>query len=224
MYDKEYCYNSYIPILIVKNVANRLFLSYMKDELTEQQAQAILKALDETIATGPWEESNFLRVIGKNLREIRDNFAKQLGDDVRGQEKSKTESNLANRIALRAGQQEVFIALYSTEGHNIQAWERILANLPRQMISRPIYADEKDVQYSIKAKENKVNEAYVAIYIDQNDLLTVPADKVPMDKHGRPLLSLKDRSIHLENIIRFVHLSGVYRYSKGRLVKNSHAD
>lgn len=224
MYGEEYCYNSYIPILIVKNVANRLFLYSMKDELTEQQAQTILKALDETIATGPWEESNFLRVIGKNLREIRENFAKQLGGDLRMQEKYKTESNLANRIALRAGQQEVFIALYSTEGTNMQAWERILANLPRQMISRPIYADEKDVQYSIKAKANKANEAYVAIYIDQNDLLTVAQDKIPMDKHGRPLLSLKDRSLNLENIIRFVHLSGVYRYSKGRLVKNSHAD
>jgi intracellular multiplication protein IcmQ len=197
---------------------------YMKDELTEQQAQAILKALDETIATGPWEESNFLRVIGKNLREIRDNFANQLGNGLKAQERLKTESNLANRIALRAGQQEVFIALYSTEGNNLQTWERILANLPRQMISRPIYADEKDAQSSIKVKENKVNEAYVAIYIDQNDILAMHPDKTPVDKLGRPLLSLKDRSLHLDNIIRFVHLSGVYRYSKGRLVKNSHAD
>lgn len=194
----------------------------MKDELTEQQTQAILKALDEAIETGPWEESNFLRVIGKNLRSIRNDFANRIGSDVKEQqEKLKTESHLANRVALRTGQQEVFIGLYSTEGNNLQAWERILANLPRQMISRPIYPNEEDVKYLIKSKENKINEAYVAVYINQNDILEMPPDKIPKDRFGKPLLSLKDRSLSLDNINRFVHLSGVYRYIKGRLVKNS---
>lgn len=195
----------------------------MKDaSSSEEQAQAVLSALDEAIAVGTWDETNFLRVIGKNLREIRDSYVNELG--LNRVNKIKTESNLANRVALRAGQQEVFVALYSSEGNNLQTWERILTNLPRQMISRPIYTDEEDVSYLIKSKENKANEAYVAIYINQKDILPISSDKMMRDKFGKPLMCLKDKSINLENIYRFVHFSGVYYYSKGRLIKNNVLD
>lgn len=187
----------------------------MKDELTPQQADAILKALDDAIDTGPWEESNFLRVIGKNLREIRTNFANQIGVEAPKSIEPVT------RAALRSGQQEVFIALYSSEGNNLQSWERILANLPRYVISRPIYADEADVRFLIKSKENKSNEAYVSVYINQSDILVLPPDKIPLDRFGKTLITLKDRAINLDNINRFVHFSGVYTYTKGRLIKNT---
>lgn len=187
------------------------------NELTEQQANTILEALDEAINTGPWEESNFLRVIGKNLREIRENFAKQLPHH---HEKKASQPYPGKRINLSEEHQEIFISLYSAEGDKLQAWERILANLPRQSISRPIYAEEKDVQSLIKSKENKINEAYVAIYIEKNNILPVAPDKTLLDKFGKPLLILKDRSISLENIHHFVHLSGSYNYFKGRLQKN----
>lgn len=190
----------------------------MKDELSQQQTDAILKALDEAIETGPWEESNFLKVIGKNLREIREGFSNQI--NVSGREKSKITSHLANRIALRSGQQEIFVALYSSDGGNIQSWERILMNLPRQMISRPIYADEEDVKALIRTKENKLNEAYVSMYVSQSDILALSADKTPIDKLGKPLLTLKDKSLILDNINRFVHRAITYQYSQGRLIKN----
>lgn len=191
----------------------------MKDELSEQQTNAILKALDDAIEQGPWEESNFLKVIGKNLREIRDGFANQLNSA--GREKAKITSHLANRIALRSGQQEIFISLYSSDGMNLQSWERIIMNLPKQMISRPIYADEADVKALLRTKENKMNEAYVSIYVNQSDILTLPSDKVPVDRLGKPLLTLKDKSLLLDNVNRFVHTSGSYQYHQGRLIKNS---
>ncbi|GGI89951.1 Dot/Icm secretion system protein IcmQ [Legionella impletisoli] len=188
----------------------------MKDEITEEQSKAILEALDNAINEGPWEESNFLRVIGKNLRQLRDKFSSQtkaLNQD------EKIASNLANRIALRSGQREIFIALYSSTGSNIQSWTHILANLPRQIISRPIYANEQDVKEVIRTKENQNNEGYVAIYINKDDILPTHPDKIPTDKLGKPLLSLKDKAIKVENINRFVHISGVYKYLGGRLVK-----
>ena len=190
----------------------------MKDDLSEQQTDEILKALDEAIEHGPWDESNFLRVIGKNLRTIRDGFSNQM--NAPRQEKSKIATHLANRIALRSGQQEIFIALYSSDGANIQSWERILMNLPRQMISRPIYASEDDIKAIIRTKENKNNEAYVSMYISQADIIQLPADKIPVDKLDKPLLTLKDKSLTLDNINRFVHTSGEYLYSHGRLIKN----
>ena len=125
----------------------------MKDKLSDEQNEAILKALNDAIEKGPWGQSNFLKVIGKNLIEIRDGFLNQLGASSQAQ--LKAESHLANRIALRSGQQEVYVSLYSTDGINLQSWERIVANLPRQMISRPIYADEEDIKAALKIKENK---------------------------------------------------------------------
>jgi intracellular multiplication protein IcmQ len=192
-------------------------IDVMKDKLSDEQNDAILKALNDAIENGPWEKSNFLKIIGKSLVEIRDDFLKQLG--ASSQSQLKTESHLSNRIALRSGQQEVYISLYSSDGANLQSWERIVTNLPKQMISRPIYADEDDVKAIIKTKENKQNDAYVAIYINQSDILSLSPDKSSVDKLGKVLLSLKGNSLNLDNISRFVHLSGVYRYALGRLGK-----
>ncbi|KTD21069.1 Dot/Icm secretion system protein IcmQ [Legionella londiniensis] len=191
----------------------------MKDKLTEQQSREILKALDEAIEEGPWDESNFLRVIGKNLQSIRDKLANYLNDA--NSDNAMHASNLANRVALRSGQQEIFIGLYSTDGSNLASWERIIANLPTQIIARPIYANEQDVKEIIRTKEKKVNEAYVSIYVSQNDILSLPADKMPLDKLGKPLMTLKDKAINIKNINRFVHQSGTYKYEGGRLTKKN---
>ncbi len=187
------------------------------DELTKQQAEAVLKALNNAIEQGPWEESNFLKAIGKNLCSIRDSFVLQ--SDSSGKDSSATRA-YANQIARRHGQQKVYIQIYSSDGMNMHSWEWIVANLPRQMISRPIYADEEDVKAIIKTKENKFNEAYVAFYIiGENDILQVNADKVPIDKLGKPRLFLKDGTLKLVNVDYFVHASGIYHYSQGRLIK-----
>ena len=191
----------------------------MNDELTKQQVDAILKALDDAIQQGPWGTSSFLRVIGKSLLEIREGFAKRV--DASAQQQSNRLSSLANQMALRSAQRKVYIVLYSFEGSNIKTWERIVANLPRQMISRPVYSQEDDAIAFIKTKENKNNEAYIVIYINESDILPMPTDKLPHDKLGKQLLTLKDKSLKLDNIDCFVHQSGVYHYSQGRLVKDS---
>ncbi|KGP62555.1 phosphoesterase [Legionella norrlandica] len=191
----------------------------MKDQLSDEQKEAILKALNDAIEKGPWDKSNFLRAIGKKLVSIRDRFLRRIG--ASSQAKLRAESHLANRIALRSGQQEIYISLYSSDGSNLQSWEKILYSLPRQIISRPIYADEEDVKAILKTKENKQNEAYAAVYINQTDILPLSPDKAPVDKLGKTLLSLKDKSISLDNISRFVHISGVYRYVNGRLTKSN---
>ncbi|MCE0724791.1 MULTISPECIES: Dot/Icm secretion system protein IcmQ [Legionella] len=188
-----------------------------KNTFTKEHNDAILKALDYAIQNGPWDKSNFLRSIGNRLIGIRDGFVKKINE--RSQAQIRSDTHLANRLALRSGQQEVFVSLYSSDGSNLQSWERIIINLPRQMISRPIYANEDQVEALIKSKENKQNEAYVGIFINKTDIINLSADKTLSDKLGSPLLTLKDRSLNVDNISRFVHLSGVYKYSRGRLIK-----
>lgn len=193
----------------------------MKEHLTKEQAMAILKSLDETIDAGPWDKTNFLRVIGKNLRDIRADFVAFM--EQSNLPSGHTEKE-ARRMALRSGLQKIFIGLYTADGENLSAWERILANLPKHIISRPIYSEEKDIQASIKTKENKKNEGYVSIFIDQNDILEMAENKKPVDKLGKTLLSLKNHAIHIDNIHSFVHVSGVYHYENGRLIKQSEAE
>jgi len=190
----------------------------MKDDLNQHQIDEILKALDNMIEEGPWEESNFLKVIGKKISGIREDFVNHINEKHKN---VKAEPHLANRVALRSGQQEIYILLYSSEGGKLQNWERILSNLPQQTTSRPIYADEENVKSVIRSKHNPINDAYVAVYVNQSDLLSVPPDKVPVDKLGNNLLSLKSNTLKLENISRFVHTSGTYEYSGGRLTKSS---
>jgi intracellular multiplication protein IcmQ len=152
------------------------------------------------------------------LRDIRDGLQNYI--ELRKQEQRNLSSYVSNREKLRADQQEVYVSLYSTEGRLIQSWERIVNNLPRQIISRPIYENEEDIITAIKYKENKENEAYVSVYINTSDVLTIHEDKIPKDKLGKKLLVLKDKALELDNITRFVHLSGEYQYLHGRLIKN----
>lgn len=191
----------------------------MSERLTDEQNAEILEALNKAIEEGPWDKSNFLRIIGKNLISIRDNYLARLGASTEVQ--LKAEAHIANQMALRGSQQEIYISLYCFDGTNIQSWERIVANLPRQTISRPIYASEESLKEVLRLKDNKNNEAYVAIYINKDDILTMSPDKTPKDKLGTPLLSIKDKSLNLDNLSRFVHVSGTYQFIKSHLIKMS---
>jgi intracellular multiplication protein IcmQ len=189
----------------------------MKEELNDQQVDQILNALNEAIEKGPWDKTNFLKLLGKNLIEVRDGFLQQLG--TRSDAQVKADTQKASITAERSTRQEVFVSVYCSDGTNIHSWERVVFNLPRQSISRPIYSAEEDIQAAIKAKENKINEAYVGFYINPSDILTLSPDKTAMDKLGKGLLNLKDRSLSLEHLSRFVHQTGVYHMEHGHLVK-----
>lgn len=189
----------------------------MKDKLTEKQTVDILESLDNAIKDGPWEESNFLRAVGKSLQEIRQHYVEHIESNSR-QIKDEEKANLTN--LRRITQKEIFVSLYSSEGDNLQSWERIVANLPKQMVSRPIYGEESEVIQWMKSKPNRSNEAYVSFHVEENDILSLAIDKAQFDKFGKPLLVLKDRALRIENINRFVHTSGTYSLRKGRLIKN----
>ena len=188
----------------------------MNDELSKQEAEDVLKALDDAINKGPWDKSTFLKAIGKKLQEIRYDFASKMNDTGA---KSLTASHLAKRVALRAGQQEVFVSLFCSEGQHIRNWERIVNNLKHQVISRPVYASEEDVKALLRTKENINREAYVGVYINKNELLHPPPDRIPKDKLGNEILTFKDNAFNLDNITNFYHASGVYTFEDGRLVR-----
>lgn len=180
-------------------------------------AKEFLEALDRAIASGSWDETNFVLIIGKKLKEMRDNLAEDI--KVVENDSEFTPDQLAKNLAMKESLQEVFISLYTLDGVKLSSWEQIIVNLRRQMISRPIYATEDEVVAIIKTKEKKINEAYVSIFVKEEDILRLKPDKIQVDKLGQPMLVLKDNSISLDCINYFAHLTGKYRYSRGRLFK-----
>lgn len=190
-------------------------MNFNMDETIRQKSEKLLEALNTAISSGSWDETNFVVIVGKKLRAMRDMLAAQLKEA--DEDPANSPAFLARKMAMQGTLKQVFVGLYSLEGTNLQSWERIIANLRRQMVSRPVYANEADIQAIIKTKEKKINEAYVSIYIDPNDMLDLSTDKVPVDKLGKPMLVLKDSAIHLENIDYFMHVTGKYQYIRGRL-------
>lgn len=187
--------------------------------LSDEQITATLKAFEKALSGEEWESSAFLRVIKKKLEAIEGDFKTLV--DARLAEVEEKESHHHTKRKPAQKQQVAFVLLYSSQGTNIRSWEQILANLPRQIVSRPIYPDEGSVKAAIQAKKNKANHAYTSIFIHEEDVLKLPEDKTPIDKTGVPLITLKDNVLRANQIVRFVHTTGVYTYSKARLIKDS---
>lgn len=188
-------------------------------EITKEDVDKLLQSLNNVVEAGPWAASNFLQAIGKNIKDIRDKFEA----DIRAIEEGRPQGSSASVVKSseeHAGMKEIFIGLYSSDGTNLQSWNRILLNLPRQVVSRPIYEKEVDVREMIRTKENKNNEAYVAMYIKASDIISVEPDKAPIDRLGKPLLMLLDRAVDLNNVHYVVHRNVRYRYVQGELIQD----
>lgn len=188
----------------------------MADKLTEEQVSKALSILDEALSNGPWEETPFLAMIGKKLSALREEFLH--GENNDGM--SWAAQKLTNSIEQRANMTKVYVALYASNGGNLQSWERVITTLSSHLISRAIYANEEDIKAFIRSKPNPVNDGYVAIYIDPQDILTQPPEKIIKDKLGKPLLSLKNKAFSLDNLDVFVHQTGIFRWKNNRLIPN----
>ena len=176
----------------------------------------LLKALDTAISEGSWDGGLFFQAAGKKLRDIRDRI-KDLDIDI-GAEASPA-STAVTTVMKYSGLIDVYVSLYCSEGNNINRWETILTTISRQAITRPIYKKEKDVREVISAKDSKINDAYIIAYVSENSITKTLSGKPLLDRFGHELTVLKENSIIVDNIAKFIHVSGEYTYEKGKLVK-----
>lgn len=189
-----------------------------RDEEELRHSINILKILNKAIESGPWSKTIYLRGTGKKLKELRDRFRLCL-DLTEEEEAALKASGEKGVVAKAANQIEVFISLYNAAGNEIKNWERLLNSLGNSIITRPILKNEQDVRELIRSKVNKKNEAYVIAYVNTSDIIQVSGSHIPRDTLGHELLMLKNGAIQLENIKRFLHVSGHYLFQDGRLVR-----
>lgn len=197
------------------------------DNAQRKTARDVLRALDETIETGPWDKSIFLGAIGKKLKEIRFGFKNQLRFLDPGFEDTEASAGMAEQATPLANtipvpektddQIEAFVSLYNADGGNLQKWEKLLQALDKQIVTRPVYNSENEIRSVMRAKTTRKNDAYAAFYINKADVIPPRDGKPPLDRVGNILLILKDNALKLENITRFYHESGIYVFKNNQL-------
>lgn len=191
-------------------------MMYKQDEIDQAQIDKILFALDDAIEKGPWDKSNFLKIVGAGLRELQEKMRREFAQTTVVKASMKT-ARMAE-AARNESDQLVYVAIYSTEGTNLSSWERVLNNLPKQIVSRPIYTNEEDARQIIRTKENRNNEAYALVRIRAQDIIPLNTEKMPVDKLGKPLITIKDKSITIDHIEKLFHNDIYYRFYQGRLL------
>lgn len=187
----------------------------MKKKITKEFAEKILAVIDNALAEGEWSSSTFLTQIEKKLKLIRDDYEK----DWNLEEENATLMQLSIKKAQERPEMiKVYILLYSAKGKDLSSWEQLLVNLPGNVVSRPVYDKEEKIIGVIRNRGNTFNDAYIEIYVYPEDMLVLTDEKIPVDKFGNALISLKNNAIKLENIESFVYVSESYHYIKGHLV------
>lgn len=196
-----------------------------EDEHTEKKIlKELIAALERAIERGPWQRGLLFQAIGKKLRHLRGRFARELpADSSHSNEENSTLRSDGMKSSPQKSSEEdsliVYLSLYMNAGDNIQKWEKLLGTLPSSIVTRPIYKNEEDLRAALRPKENKINDAYISVRIRATDLIHPPGNTPPMDRYGHPLLIVRQGAVQSENILTFMHRSGRYLFTDGRLVR-----
>lgn len=177
-----------------------------------EQAKIIQEALHRLANSPNFSHSTFLKIVQQQIQKISNEFDETI------EQTYLSEDYLEQEAAIDPNKQAVFISVYCSDGSKIDAWQRVIFNLPKQYISRPIYLREQDAQKAVKAKSQFLNEGYVAVLVDKKNIFSSESDFFNLqDKFGHELLTLKDRSVELSNIVFFWHNSKQYTFKNGNL-------
>ena len=173
----------------------------------------LLAVLDELLGAGDWESSLFLKVASKRVRALRDE-AQTLLEQATTQQNAQRSGDV-----LREGYLNVFISLYQADGHDMKKWQSTLKGLAVNNIGRPVYQAEDHVKASIRARGNPMCEGYATVQIKATDLIEMPEGRIPKDRYGNALLTVRENAVSLGNIKEFTHANGqIYSVGEGKLI------
>jgi intracellular multiplication protein IcmQ len=178
----------------------------MKDKL--------IAAIDKALEEGRWESSLFFKNIRKQLQKLRDFVKQELADD-QSVNSLEDAMNLLEIERRKAGYELVYIAIYQTDGEFLEKWVNPIKTLTGHSVSRPVYQAEEHVSELIRAKRSR-NDAYIAVWVKPTDIMN--RQNVVKDRLGHPVLTLKDGSVKLENIVEFIHDNRRFMFKENELV------
>lgn len=175
--------------------------------------------LDELLEKDYWQDSLFLKAAEKEIRELRTRII----SDPRLKDFSGEPLQTPSQTIQNSANVPVYVALYQADGTNFVKWAQVLSALPALSISRPIYKNESDIKTCMRAIEKKQNHGYAIVMVEPKDILSQPGNS-PKDRNGFELLIIKEKSIKLENIASFIHVTGNYSFVNGQLTYQGSVD
>ncbi|EDP46497.1 Dot/Icm secretion system protein IcmQ [Rickettsiella grylli] len=183
-------------------------------EQEKEVALAIKKILDEGIAQGPWQANLFLKGIKKKLEEMRNVFVNRIGLDYFNEEHRNPDATIEEQNI------ELYIALYQSQGCNMNKWQEVVLSLTNYTMGRRIYDNETDVKAAVRLSDRNLNHAYVVVSVPRDAIFEDTTESLRTDREGRQLVSLRPKAIQIKNINRLVHATGEYKMIRNFLVKN----
>lgn len=194
----------------------------MSDDKLKEQLCKFEQIYNDMLADERWQESPFLKVMQVKLTKLKNELSDFINVTYQDQ-KPSIRPNLSKNTT-HSELQKVFIYLYTSDGKKVDSWERLISNLDKQYISRPIYFDEVHVQHAVFHAPVFSNAGYLAIWVEKKFLNSLLLEDLPKDKFGHPLLSLKDRAIQLEKIDYFWTNYSEYHRTNGKLIFSKHVE
>lgn len=180
-------------------------------KLSVEDVQKVQETMTALLSEGDWEQANFLKIMREELQNIYTTF-NALAEQVYAESVTNIDVKYDNLNFDKSNHQLVYINLYSAEGENLDSWQRIVTNLPKQFITRAIYENEIDAQDALKMAPVFTNAAYVAVWVDKHSIISLDISQTQIDKSGHRLLTLKDRAVLLNKIEFFWHNMAKYHW------------
>lgn len=162
----------------------------------------LVRALNGLLNTGNWDATLYLRTAKKHLEVLRNKASNKLFELVNLMD---PEAKVQLEKRVRQGYQKVFVSLYQADGKDMKKWKQVLRTLTTHSTTRPIYKDEAHIQELIRAKMDKLSEAYAMVEIREIDILPAYHRQYTKDRFDHDLLSIREGAIRPENILEFVH-------------------
>lgn len=178
-------------------------------------ARAIVDAVDHVLEQQAWEQSQFIRVTLKPLKEIRAQAQYILDQQST---LSSAASGSVQQRELAADECYVYMLLFQARGEQLSHWLPQLHAIERHLVARPIYQTEAAVEKLIRQKGNMTSEAYVKFIIKQSAIQSGRFETMRSDRNGSPLLTIQPGSVSADDIVEFVHQGRHYNYSAGKLI------
>lgn len=180
--------------------------------------QDLVKALDEVLGAGTWQESLFLRGLEKRVRDLRTE-AEQVLVSLTTEANLKAPGFMAAQARNKAQHETelVYISLYQQNPNDLRKWEKTLRSITENSVSRPIYREQAHVEEMIRTRPDPSKESYIVVSVKTADIIKGLVGKASVDKSGNELLAIRDGGVLSHNIKRFVHAGRAYDFIEGAL-------
>ena len=194
-----------------------------KDDGFQKNVEEFHRIYEQMLADERWQQSNFLKIIHARLQKLSDELAESAHIAMTNKENNQVDDNQDHeRVLKEQTMQLVYIHLYTSDGKELEAWERSISHIHRQFVSRSIYSNESHAQSAAQASPIFINAGYVAVWVEKSFIFPAEDGHELKDKLGNPVILLKDRAIHLQNIEFFWNNYTHYTWKHQKLCFSKH--